>query len=144
MCWSRSGWQARRSRRECFAFGRHPKVSEQVWSGSIGYPGTGVYLEFHKKHGERGLRYWKVTNNKAGLGSENRLPDDVECEDFSSMRSAFARWCTTLCCASSKDRTGRQGVCVAPFDAELFGHWWFEGPRFLRDVILTMSHETRT
>ena len=22
-------------------------------------------------------------------------------------------------------------IVVAPFDAELFGHWWFEGPEFL-------------
>jgi len=39
-------------------------------------------------------------------------------------------------------RTGRRGVCVAAFDAELFGHWWFEGPKFLRDVILTLSADT--
>jgi 1,4-alpha-glucan branching enzyme len=24
---------------------------------------------------------------------------------------------------------------VAPFDAELFGHWWFEGPAFLEAVL---------
>jgi 1,4-alpha-glucan branching enzyme len=29
-------------------------------------------------------------------------------------------------------------VC-SPYDAELFGHWWFEGPRFLRDVLLTLN-----
>ncbi len=40
-----------------------------------------------------------------------------------------------------RDRTGRHGVCVAPFDAELFGHWWFEGPRFLRDVVLTLAND---
>ena len=41
-----------------------------------------------------------------------------------------------------KTRTnGRPGVCVAPFDAELFGHWWFEGPQFLRDVIFTLSRD---
>ena len=28
---------------------------------------------------------------------------------------------------------------MACFDAELFGHWWFEGPRFLRDVLLTLN-----
>ncbi len=22
-------------------------------------------------------------------------------------------------------------IVVSPFDAELFGHWWFEGPEFL-------------
>ena len=32
-------------------FGRHPEVSEQVWSGQVGYPADGRYLEFHKKHG---------------------------------------------------------------------------------------------
>ena len=66
-----------------FALGRHPRVSEQVWSGSIGYPGSGTYLEFHKKHGERGLRYWKVTDNKAGLGEKDMYyPDDVAGEGF--------------------------------------------------------------
>ena len=30
---------------------------------------------------------------------------------------------------------------VAPFDAELFGHWWFEGQGFLRNVILTLAHD---
>ena len=78
MFWSRSVSSAGPSRRNCFAFGRHPRVSEQVWSGSIGYPGNGIYLEFHKKHNERGLRYWKVTNNKAGLGEKDPYyPDDV-------------------------------------------------------------------
>ncbi|MEM6757551.1 MAG: 1,4-alpha-glucan branching protein domain-containing protein, partial [Planctomycetota bacterium] len=37
-----------------------------------------------------------------------------------------------------RDRVGRPGVVVTTFDAELFGHWWFEGPQFLRDVMLTM------
>jgi 1,4-alpha-glucan branching enzyme len=28
----------------------------------------------------------------------------------------------------------RPPVIVSPYDAELFGHWWFEGPTFLNDV----------
>jgi Uncharacterized conserved protein len=28
---------------------------------------------------------------------------------------------------------------IAPFDAELFGHWWFEGPIFLEQVILAAA-----
>jgi 1,4-alpha-glucan branching enzyme len=31
--------------------------------------------------------------------------------------------------------TGRPPVIVAPYDAELFGHWWFEGPDFLDSVV---------
>ena len=32
-------------------------------------------------------------------------------------------------------------IVVAPFDAELFGHWWFEGPRFLESFIRKVAHE---
>jgi 1,4-alpha-glucan branching enzyme len=30
---------------------------------------------------------------------------------------------------------------VAPFDAELFGHWWFEGPIFLEQLIRQAANE---
>jgi 1,4-alpha-glucan branching enzyme len=124
----------------CFAFGRHPRVSEQVWSGSIGYPGNGVYLEFHKKHAS-GLRYWKVTNNKLGLGDKDMYyPDDIP----GRIHEHSVHFCNVVkeVLREHRDRTGRKGVCVAPFDAELFGHWWFEGPKFLRDVVLTAAHDS--
>ena len=38
-------------------------------------------------------------------------------------------------------RTGRNGVVCAPFDAELFGHWWHEGPQFLLEVARRLHHE---
>ena len=25
-------------------------------------------------------------------------------------------------------------LLVAPFDAELFGHWWYEGPIFIKNI----------
>jgi 1,4-alpha-glucan branching enzyme len=121
------------------AFGRDPQICEQVWSGSIGYPAAGEYLEFHKKWGrKRGLRYWKITGPKTDLGDKHLYyPDDVTSRLFEH---------TQHFCNAVRDRlhgyrhrTGRHGVVVACFDAELFGHWWFEGPRFLRDVILTLN-----
>jgi 1,4-alpha-glucan branching enzyme len=123
-----------------FAFARHPRVSEQVWSGSIGYPGAGQYLEFHRKHGERGLRYHKVTHNKAPLSNKDLYyPDDIKSKVFEHSQ----HFCNVVrdVLREFKGRTGRQGVCVAPFDAELFGHWWYEGPQFLRDVILTLNSD---
>ena len=39
------------------------------------------------------------------------------------------------------DATERRGVVVAPFDAELFGHWWHEGPRFLEQVFRTLHQD---
>jgi 1,4-alpha-glucan branching enzyme len=32
-------------------------------------------------------------------------------------------------------------IIVAPFDAELFGHWWFEGPIFLEQFIRHAANE---
>src|SRR5205809_3169930 len=49
---------------------RDPDSTLQVWSRDRGYPGDGSYLEFHKKHFPGGLRYWRVTDAKVGLGGE--------------------------------------------------------------------------
>ena len=38
---------------------RDPLSSQQVWSGKVGYPGDGRYLEFHKKRAPSGHRYWR-------------------------------------------------------------------------------------
>src|SRR2546430_12334258 len=40
-------------------FARDPRSSVQVWSADYGYPGDGAYLEFHRKKGKGGLRYWR-------------------------------------------------------------------------------------
>jgi 1,4-alpha-glucan branching enzyme len=38
----------------------------------------------------------------------------------------------------------RKPVVVAPYDAELYGHWWFEGPQFLDFLIRKVASEQRT
>jgi len=121
------------------AFARDPAICEQVWSGDIGYPADGVYLEFHKKHGERrGLRYWKITGSKLDLGAKQPYyPDDVSGKIFEHVSHFCGRVKQRL--YDYRHRTGRHGIVVASFDAELFGHWWFEGPQFVRDVLLSLN-----
>jgi len=121
------------------AFARDVGVCEKVWSRDVGYPGNGVYLEFHKKHGEkRGLRYWKVTGTGIDLGQKDMYyPDDVPGRVFENARHFCNEVKRRL--FEYHNRTGRHGVVAACFDAELFGHWWFEGPQFLRDVMLTLN-----
>jgi 1,4-alpha-glucan branching enzyme len=123
-----------------FAFARHPRVSEQVWSAVTGYPGADAYLEFHRKHGDHGLRYHRVTSHHTPL--TEKLPYDPDLIPGKSYEQA-QHFCTVLreTLAEYTKQTGRIGTIVAPFDAELFGHWWFEGLTFLRDVLLTLSHD---
>jgi 1,4-alpha-glucan branching enzyme len=121
------------------ALARDPRICEQVWSGDIGYPADGVYLEFHKKHGERrGLRYWKITRRRSGLGDKDiYYPQDIQ----GKIHEHASHFCDQVRQRlwAYNNRTGRHGVVVACFDAELFGHWWFEGPQFLKDVMLTLN-----
>ncbi|MDB5301002.1 MAG: hypothetical protein JWO87_2665, partial [Phycisphaerales bacterium] len=123
-----------------FALARHPRASEQVWSGIIGYPGSGEYLEFHRKHGDRGLRYHRVTDTQIPLGQKQPYhPEDT----FAKLYQHSQHFCNIVreALADHHRATGRPGVVVAPFDAELFGHWWFEGPQFLRDVLFTLNRD---
>lgn len=123
------------------ALARHPEVSEQVWSGEVGYPGDGRYLEFHKRHGRDGLRYWRVTGPKTDLGAKlPYAPDEVQsalyahAQHFAAVVKSIIRRHHT--------RTGRHGMVVAAFDAELFGHWWHEGPRFIQEVMAAFAGDS--
>ena len=139
-CRSPSGWTPpRQSPGTTAAFARDPWICKQVWSGKVGYPANGTYLEFHKKHGlRRGLRYWKVTDPAAGLGEKDPYyPDDVPRVIHEHGRHFCNEVKRRLW--DHHNRTGRHGVVAACFDAELFGHWWFEGPRFLKEVLLTLN-----
>jgi len=115
---------------------RHPECSLQVWSGEWGYPGDGNYLDFHKKHFPGGHRYWKVTGSKVDLA--DKLLYDPEAIDVRLEENAdhFVDLVGRALEAAGK---GRPGVVCAPFDTELFGHWWFEGPRWIEKVLTKMS-----
>jgi 1,4-alpha-glucan branching enzyme len=119
---------------------RCPDVSEQVWSGVIGYPGDGRYLEFHKRHGLRGLRYWRVTGPDAALGDKEPYHPDAVVEATRKQAEHFVALVRARL-GRHHQHTGRSGIVCAPFDAELFGHWWHEGPRFLLEVARRLALE---
>ena len=128
-------------------FGRDCDSSRQVWSAHEGYPGDPAYREFYRDvgfdlpmehlgpiaRGTRrfaGVKYYRIT----GRGEEKELYDREAAEKAVEMHAAhFVKQRRRQ--LRELSALGFDPIVVVPFDAELFGHWWFEGPRFLDLVI---------
>jgi 1,4-alpha-glucan branching enzyme len=121
----------------CAVFIRDPATALQVWSRQ-GYPGDPRYLEFHKKSYPGGLRCWSITDSHGDLGSKEAYsPQRVE-EVLENQSNHFVQLVGERL-RSYEIENGSGGILVAPFDAELFGHWWFEGPEWLYRVVRKMQ-----
>src|SRR5262249_2304995 len=135
---------------------RDTESSKQVWSSVEGYPGDFHYREFYrdvgydldadylKPHlpppgGRRmlGIKYYRIT----GAG-EHKEPYDraaalaktrEHAANFAFNREKQAEWL-------SGSLDGRPALIVAPYDAELFGHWWFEGPEWIDALMRQLHH----
>ncbi|HEV8598901.1 MAG TPA: 1,4-alpha-glucan branching protein domain-containing protein [Gemmatimonadales bacterium] len=113
------------------AFVRDPESTRQVWSRHGGFPGDGSYLEFHKIRWPGGLKLWRVTHPNADLGlKEPYEPNAARARAWA--HAGHLHW--LLRRRSESTRQAGESVIVAPFDTELFGHWWFEGVDFLADL----------
>lgn len=119
---------------------RDPETSEKVWSGDTGYPGDGSYLDFHKKHLPGDHRYWRVTGRGVDLGGKEPYVPDWADGRVREHAGNFL-WTVKETLRHAPHHGGKLPAVIAPFDAELFGHWWFEGPRWLTHVIRWMHHD---
>ncbi|MEN6547152.1 MAG: 1,4-alpha-glucan branching protein domain-containing protein [Armatimonadia bacterium] len=119
---------------------RDPGTSKQVWSGDIGYPGDYNYLDFHKKHMPGDHRYWRVTDAEADLGSKEVYVPEWADERVKQHAGNFL-YAVKETLRNAPHHGGKLPAVIAPFDAELFGHWWFEGPRWLTHVVRWMHHD---
>jgi 1,4-alpha-glucan branching enzyme len=123
------------------AFFRDPRTTLQVWSRDHGYPGEFAYLEFHKKHFPGGLRFWKITDASGDLGSKTLYDPAVAMEKVALQARHFVELVAETLKGAAHD--GPAVVC-SPYDAELFGHWWFEGPAWLERVAREMARSPVT
>ncbi len=121
-------------------FFRDHITGSQVWSKWQGYPGNEWYLEFHKKHHLGGLRYWRVTGHDADLGLKQVYDPQKAEEDTGSHCAHFVDIAKNVL-REHKKQTGEHGVVCAPYDTELYGHWWFEGVRWLYKVLKAMQDD---
>ena len=113
-------------------FPRDPRTGIQVWSGDSGYPGDPNYLDFHKKRWPGGHRYWRVTGPRVDMNDKEPYYPKEAAERVKSHASHFVHLVWQALQDGVND--GIPPVLCSPFDAELFGHWWFEGPLWLEAV----------
>ena len=118
--------------------GRNNRTGQQVWSGQFGYPGDFWYREFHRKDGVSGLQYWRIGGKELELGS--KPPYDPA--QAAIRIEEHARDFVGLVENSLKEfnaNSGKFGVISSAYDTELFGHWWFEGVVWLREVLKMLA-----
>jgi len=121
-------------------FTRDSETGLLVWSGEHGYPGDGHYLDFHKKRFPGGHRYWAVTSAKSDLADKLEYNRVGAVERTPENGGHYANVIKGLL-ENHYKKTGKAGILVAPYDAELFGHWWFEGPLFLKEVLRQIASD---
>ena len=117
-------------------FARDPTTGTQVWSGNFGYPGDSNYLDFHKKRWPGGHRYWSVTGSNVDMADKQPYDPIRAAERTQAHASHFVHLVWEALRAAMHDPV--PPILSSPFDAELFGHWWFEGPLWLEAVARTL------
>ena len=142
------------------AFGRDVESSKQVWSSVEGYPGDTTYREFYRDVGfdldhdyvrpylpadgvrvNLGIKYYRITgrtDHKTPYVRQWALDRAAEhAGNFMFNREKQVEWLSGMI-------RDRKPLIVAPYDAELFGHWWFEGPLWLDFLIRKIAFDQKT
>jgi 1,4-alpha-glucan branching enzyme len=132
------------------AFVRDPDSAKQVWSSFEGYPGDFDYREFYRDIGhDLDAAYIGAYVQKDGIRTDTgfkyyRVTGKTEEKEPYVQRRALAKAERHAAhfllerqrrIAELEPVMNRKPLVVAPFDAELFGHWWFEGPEWLEWVL---------
>ena len=141
------------------AFGRDLHSAKQVWSRNEGYPGDGRYRDFYRDvgfdldldyvrpylpapdvRGFTGIKYHRITGD-----TQDKQPYDrraaLQAAADHAQHFLDARVAQIEQLAGILDRSP---LVVSPYDAELFGHWWYEGPEFLDYLVRKACFDQKT
>ncbi|UCF04209.1 MAG: DUF1957 domain-containing protein [bacterium] len=141
------------------AFGRDMESSKQVWSAREGYPGDYVYREFYRDVGfdldyDYIRPYLHGDGNRINLGIKYyRITGPTEQKE--PYRPAMARERAATHAGNfmfNRERQidylhamlGIKPIVVSPYDAELFGHWWYEGPEWIEFLLRKLHFDQET
>jgi len=143
------------------AFGRDMESSKAVWSAVEGYPGDYNYREFYRDVGfdldydyirpyihadgtriQTGIKYFRITGNV----------------DLAFKQPYVRKWAMDKAAQQAGNfmfnrekqiehlynYLGKKPIIVSPYDAELFGHWWYEGPEWLNFLMRKIHYDQKT
>lgn len=129
----------------CF-FARDLESSRQVWSSVSGYPGDNNYRDFYRDLGydrpydyikpflpssgvrvHTGYKYYRIT----GKNEEKQLYDITKAKEIAERHAEHFLDSRIKQIKNISNYTTQKPIILSPYDAELFGHWWYEGPYFL-------------
>lgn len=119
-------------------FSRDVRSSHAVWAADTGYPGDEWYLEFHKKNEPGRLRYWRVSYPKNDMGAKGLYEPDRAAERVEAHARHFVDDMKNLL-GEHQNTHHEPAIVTAMYDTELFGHWWHEGPGWLKAVLRAMA-----
>ncbi|MFH1876855.1 MAG: 1,4-alpha-glucan branching protein domain-containing protein [Candidatus Omnitrophota bacterium] len=140
-------------------FGRDHESSKSVWSAVEGYPGDYNYREYYRDIGFdldydyvkpyisncgarvfTGIKYYRITGESTHKEPyvPERATDKVayHAGNFMFNREKQIEYLSSI--------FDRKPIIVAPYDAELFGHWWFEGVQWLNFLIRKIRYDQKT
>jgi 1,4-alpha-glucan branching enzyme len=141
------------------AFGRDIESSEQVWSAQEGYPGDKHYRDFYRDigfdlpmdyikpyihpEGHRmytGIKYHAITHNQL---HDKWVYDPDIARGKVGLHASHFRGNREKQAQRLRPHMDRPPIIVSPYDAELYGHWWFEGPMFLDFLARKIAYDQR-
>lgn len=143
-------------------FARDVETSQQVWSAEIGYPGHHLYREFYRDIGwdapldyirphlheggarrHLGLKYHRITGRDVPQNKKAPYQPALAREMAATHASHFVNERLKQALRLRDTFEGRPPLVVSPYDAELYGHWWYEGPQFI-DFLFRKLHFDQT
>ncbi|WP_221565578.1 1,4-alpha-glucan branching protein domain-containing protein [Alkalihalobacillus sp. TS-13] len=129
-------------------FPRSSSISKKVWDAKLGYPGDYDYREFYRDIAyDRGLEYIAPYIHPDRIRIDtglkyHRITGETDNKDYYDRENAMVKakrhsedFIQAVCENLNQYKGDKAKVTLAAFDAELFGHWWFEGPEWLEMVM---------
>ncbi len=145
------------TRRGVAFFGRDSESTLPVWSARDGYPGNPNYREFHRDLGwdlsieklkkigindkrPLGIKLFKISSQSTSLANKKEYDPQAAIESVEKDAENYLKDRKKQLIKLKKSMQ-IEPLLIAPFDAELFGHWWFEGPKFLSYLFIKSKKE---